>query len=262
MSNIAGKAYAMNLVTPLRRPLVPLNKLVFWAVGTPLFKLSLRGLLTLSMIHYARWVILRAEDFPRLSPSQPRERLRYGYMMFCSNFNGSWEQYVDSFSAAIPSGLNLLWLLNVGWPRAVPEQPFHRYVEHNQIWTDYYYSSYPMAASNDIKAAKKVKQKLCALVTDTARASPQEFMQQYHAMLKELQGDLGPMAATPIVSLAAEDIAARRRNPKLSKAQHSEPVPPVAIEPAVEPALVARPLRAGQRGDQRAEHEERRPDAE
>jgi hypothetical protein len=225
MSNIAGKAYAMNLVTPLRRPLVPLNKLIFWAVGTPLLKFSLRGLLTLSMIHYARWVILRARDFPRLSRKQPKETLRYGYMLFFSNFNGSWEQYVDSFSAAIPSGLDLLWLLNVGWPTAVPEQPFHRYVEHNQVWTDYYYNSYPMAASNDVKSAKRVQQALCELVKSSERASPQEFQQQYQRMLKQLQGDLSPLAASPIVSLAAEDIAARRRNPQVTKARHSAPPP-------------------------------------
>jgi hypothetical protein len=233
MSNIAGKAYAMNLATPIRRPLVPLNKLVFWAVGQPLLKLSLRGLVTLSMIHYARWVILRDRDFPRLSRDQPKERLRYGYMFFFSNFNGSWEQYVDSFSAAIPSGLDLLWLLNVGWPTAVPEQPFHRYVEHNQIWTDYYYSSYPMAASNDVKAAQKVKSRLCSLVTGTKQASAQEFMEQYTRMLKDLQCDLGPMAATPIVSLAAEDITARRRNPGASKALRA------GAAATVQPAMAA-----------------------
>lgn len=211
MSNIAGKAYAMNLLTPIRNLLVPVNKAIFWAVGTPIMKLSLRGLQTLSMIHYARWVIVRDKDFPRLSPKQPRESLKYGYMMFCSNFNGSWEQYVDSFAAAIPSGLNLLWFWNVGWPTAIPEQPFHRYVEFNQIWTDYYYSAYPMAASNDVKSAQLVRKSLCELVGRTANSSPEEFMRQYHGMLKELQGDLGMLAATPIVSLAAEEISARRR---------------------------------------------------
>ncbi|HEY6876415.1 MAG TPA: hypothetical protein VI299_00265 [Polyangiales bacterium] len=212
MSNIAGKAYAMNLVTPIRSLLVPFNKLIFWAVGTRYFAPRLDGLLTLSMIHYARWVILRDSDFPRLSAEQPKEKLKYGYMLFFSNFNGSWEQYVDSFSAAIPSGLNLLWKKNVGWPESVPEQPFHRYVEFNQIWTDYYYSAYPMAASNDVKAAQRVKDRLSVMIADTKSASPEQFIAHYHAMLKELQGDLSPMDATPIVSLAAEDIAARRRD--------------------------------------------------
>jgi hypothetical protein len=211
MSNIAGKAYAMTLVTPIRRLLAPVNRLLFWAVGTPFLRFSLRGLQTLSMIHYARWVILRDRDFPRLSREQPRERLRYAYMFFCSNFNGSWEQYVDSFATSIPSGLDLLWFKNVGWPNAVPEQPFHRYVEFNQIWTDYYYSAYPMAASNDVKSAQKVKEQLCELAKSTRDATPEAFLAEYNRMLKRLQGDLSPMAESPIVSLAAEEISARRR---------------------------------------------------
>jgi hypothetical protein len=132
-------------------------------------------------------------------------------MFFCSNFNGSWEQYVDSFAAVIPSGLNLLWFQNVGWPNAIPEQPFHRYVEFNQIWTDYYYSAYPMAASNDVKAAQKVKEQLCALAESTRNATPEDFLVQYNKTLKDLQGDLSQLDESPIVSLAAEEIAARRR---------------------------------------------------
>jgi hypothetical protein len=211
MSNIAGKAYAMNLVTPIRWWLVPLNKFFFWLIGTPIFRSKLRGLLTLSMIHYARWVILRPDDFPRLNQAQPPEKIEYSYMLFFSNFNGTWEQYVDSFSAAIPSGLNLLWYKNVGWPTAVPEQPFHRYVLHNQWTTDYYYSAYPMAASNDVKAAKRVKDSLCTFIEKTGGATADAFGVAYQRLLKELQNDLSMMDAAPIVSLATAAIAERRR---------------------------------------------------
>ena len=243
MSNIAGKAYAMNLVTPLRAPLAPINRLIFWALRSPLLGFSLRGLLTLSMIHYARWVIVCDSEFPHLDPSQPKEKLRYRYMFFFSNFNGSWEQYVDSFSAAIPSGLDLLWLLNVGWPKAVPEQPFHRYVEHNQIWTDYYYSAYPMAASNDVKSAQKVKRRLCEFVVQTEHSSAEQFLAQYNRMLKELQNDLGQLASSPIVSLAAEDIAARRRNAAVQAVPDSQPE--VASPSPVPPSPLPTPARIG-----------------
>jgi hypothetical protein len=219
MSNIAGKAYAMNLVTPIKAWMVPVNKLIFWALGTPLFKKKLDGLLTLSLIHYARWVILRAKDFPRLDPSQPEEDLDYGYQLFFSNFNGNWEQYVDSFASAIPSGLNGLWYKNVGWPTAVPEQPFHAYVSKNQAWTDYYYNAYPMASSNDVKTAKTVKNALCDLVAKTEQASPEEFVEKYNGMLKFLQNSLSQMAPAPIVSLAAEDVLKRREHQSVERAR-------------------------------------------
>ena len=155
-------------------------------------------------------MIVRADEFPRLRAGQKKETLSYAYMFFFSNFNGTWEQYVDSFSAAIPSGLDLLWFGNVGWPKSVPAQPFHRYVLRNQITTDYYYNAYPMAASNDVKSATRVKAALRAFVAETDGASTDEFMSRYHALLKTLQSDLSPMAASPIVSLASAEIAKRR----------------------------------------------------
>ncbi len=211
MSNIAGKAYAMNLITPIKWYQVPLNKLLFWLVGTPIFKSKLLGLFTLSLIHYARWVIIKDSEFPRLDPDQPREKLKYHYMLFLSNFNGSWTQYVDSFSAAIPGGLNLLWRRNVKWPKAVPQLPFHAYIDSNQILTNYYYNAYPMAASNDVKSAKAVKEKLNEFIGETNGASPEAFHKQYDRLLLDLQHDLSPLAPTPIVSLAAAAVKERRR---------------------------------------------------
>jgi hypothetical protein len=211
MSNIAGKAYAMSLVTPIRGLFRILNRLIFWAVDQPAFKDKLNGLLTLSMIHYARWVILSPRDFPYLAEGQSRETLRYSYQLFFSNFNGSWDQYVDSFSAAIPSGLNLLWWQNVAWPKSVPEQPFHRYVNHNQLWTNHYYSAYPMAASNDVKAAERVRSGLLDLAERARSATPEAFLADYHRLLKACQHDLGALGPSPIPSLATQAVNERSR---------------------------------------------------
>jgi hypothetical protein len=107
----------------------------------------------------------------------------------------------------------------------VPEVPFHRYVEFNQIWTDYYYSAYPMAASNDIKSAQRVKDELCAFVQRTQDVPPEAFMREYHVLLKGLQGDLGLLAPSPIVSLAAEEVESRRLA-KLARASLAAPQAP------------------------------------
>ena len=231
MSNIAGKAYAMNLVTPIEGRMVPVNKLIFWALGKPLLKTKLKGLLTLSLIHYARWVILRAEDFPRLAPSQPKEELRYGYQLFFSNFNGNWEQYVDSFSSAIPSGLNALWFKNIGWPTAVPEQPFHGYVSHNQVWTDYYYNAYPMASSNDVKSAKIVKDSLLKFQADVANASADVFQEKYNALLRALQHDISQMAPSPSGRLAAGAVRRRREREAAAQGPATPPSPKSRAKP-------------------------------
>ncbi len=209
MSNIAGKAYAMNVVTPLRWYTAWFNRLIFWAAPLPVFS-ALDGLITLSLIHYARWAIVKPSQFPHLASGQPKETIKYAYMFFFSNFNGSWNQYVDSFHMSISKGLNLFWKLNLKYPGSVPLQPFHAYINYNQIWTSHYYNAYPTAASNDVKAAKKIKAGLEDFIGKTKNASPDDFKKEYDGLLNKLQNHLSLMAPTPIVSLAAAAVASRR----------------------------------------------------
>ncbi len=191
----------MNVITPLRWYTAWLTRLIFWIAGKR--PSTTLGLVTLSLIHYARWVLIRPGQFPHVSAEQPREDLRYNYMLFFSNFNGSWNQYVDSFSSAIPKGLNLFWIKNIKYPKSVPMLPFHRYITSNQLWTDHYYNAYPMASSNDVKAAKRVKTGLIAFIDSSKNVSAEEFQKQYNALLLSLQHDLSQMGPNPIVSLSA-----------------------------------------------------------
>jgi hypothetical protein len=204
MSNIAGKAYAMNVVTPMRWYTAWWNRLFFWIAHKR--PATTAGLVTLSLIHYARWVIIMPNQFPRLGPNQPQEDVKYAYMLFFSNFNGSWNQYVDSFSSAISGGLNLFWFGSIKYPKSVPMLPFHRYITSNQVWTDYYYNAYPMASSNDIKAAKRVKDSLVAFIADSENTTPEQFQKKYNLLLIGLQHDLGQMGANPVVSLSASAV--------------------------------------------------------
>lgn len=207
MSNIAGKSYAMNVITPVRWYTAWVNKAIFYLAPKIPGKLS--GLKTLSLIHYARWVIIPRNGFPHLDDSQPREELNYSYMMFFSNFNGSWTQYVDSFTFAIPAGLNMFWKWNVRYPKSVPMTPFHDYIRHNQIDTSHYYSAYPMAASNDVKAAKEIKTRLSDFAKSSTGKSAEDFQKEYNRLLNSLQGHLGEMRPTPVVSMAAQAVAER-----------------------------------------------------
>lgn len=211
MSNIAGKAYAMNVITPIGRWRVWINLLIFWAAKTPFLASRFDGLKTLSLIHYARWVVLRPHQFPRLSEAQPKEKLKYAYMLFFSNFNGSWTQYVDSFHMAIPKGLDLMWQKNVRYPKSVPLQPFHRYILHNQIWTEHYYNAYPLAASNDVKNAMGLLGPLQEFADAGDKLSDAEFAVAYKRFLFENQQYLGKMAPSPVVSLANLATLERKR---------------------------------------------------
>jgi hypothetical protein len=219
MSNIAGKAYAMNVVTPIKGWSTIINKIIFWFVTTEIGKYFLKGLITLSLIHYAKWAIIKPSQFPRLSKDQPKETIKYNYMIFFSNFNGSWAQYVDSFTSAIPSGLDMFWRKNVQYPGSYPMQPFHEYITFNQVWTNHYYNAYPMAAANDVIAAKKVKNNLRDFIVDSRVDSAESFKKKYDQLLLTLQGELSIMEPTPIVSLAAQEVHERYKALELEQAK-------------------------------------------
>jgi hypothetical protein len=207
------------VITPMRWYMAWVNKLAFWVAQK--FPRYLKGLMTLSLIHYARWVVIGKKQFPHVHPSQPKEDLHYSYMLFFSNFNGSWDQYVDSFTFSIPGGLDLFWKWNIRYPHSVPLTPFHEYIRYNQIETTHYYSAYPLASSNDIKAARKVKAALIEFDDRVRQATPEEFMTQYKALLRGVQNDLGEMRPTPIVSMAAWQVEKRRRRDERKAAAYA-----------------------------------------
>lgn len=200
MSNIAGKAYAMNVITPSPRRRTWLNRFLFMlARANPA---SLAGLLGLSLIHFARWVIVRRDQWPELG--QRRTFPDYDYMIFCSNFNGTWDQYIDAFSDGIPSGLNLFWYTAIKYPKSIPIAPFKNYIVHNQFDTDYYYNATPGSAQRDIKGAIRVARALRDLARHHATDSPEAFAERYRAALVSVQGALGDPGFGPVASLSTE----------------------------------------------------------
>jgi hypothetical protein len=160
---------------------------------------SLQGsLVTLSFIHFARWVIIKRSQFPRLSGEQPQEDLHHDYLLFCSNFNGTWNQYIDAFSAVLSGGLNAIWRWSEKYPGAVPVTEFKRMIALSQFDTDYYYTAYPYAATNDVKAAHRVEAALNAFASRSKDLPPEEFARAYLRLLVEVQGDLGATGEAPV----------------------------------------------------------------
>src|SRR3954454_16230503 len=69
MSNVAGKAYGMTVITPMNPARTWVNHLVFMA--SRMMPGTLSGLLGLSLIHFARWVIVRRDQWPDLGQGKP-----------------------------------------------------------------------------------------------------------------------------------------------------------------------------------------------
>jgi len=212
MSNIAGKAYAMNVLTPIKPWKTRLQHFIFALSRARPSQLG--GLLGLKFIHFARWVVIRREQWPVLSTAQPQpsKTLQNDYMLFLSNFNGTWDQYIDAFADGIPTGLDLLWYTSTKYPHSIPIAKFKEYISANQLQTCYYYNATPGAAQRDIKRALVMRDHLSTLAALQKTASPQDFGVAYRKVLATVQNGFGAQGVAPSASPATEraDTARRR----------------------------------------------------
>jgi len=152
-----------------------LQRLIFSAARA--FPSNFSGLLGLSLIHFARWVTISRDQWPDLG--QGKQSLRYDYMLFCSNFNGTWDQYIDAFSDGIPGGLDLFWYTSVKYPHSIPITAFKNYITYNQIDTNYYYNATPGAAQRDVKSALKMLGEIRTLAALHGTSTPESFAAAY-----------------------------------------------------------------------------------
>ena len=196
MSNVAGKAYAMNILTPMKPRRTAVNAFIFIAARALPEKLA--GLLGLSIIHFARWVMVRRDQWPDLG--QGKERLVNDYMIFCSNFNGTWDQYIDAFSDGLPNGLDMFWYASTKYPHSIPITPFKDYIRANQIYTDYYYNATPGSAQRDIKGALRVRRVVRELAAAHAGTTPERFATLWRDALVAVQNHLGSPGYAPVAS--------------------------------------------------------------
>src|SRR4029078_212063 len=197
MSNVAGKAYGMNVLTRVPPSRIWVQRLIFMAARA--FPSTLKGLLGLSLIHFARWVIIKRNQWPE--GDRGKAKLKNDYVLFCSNFNGTWDQYIDAFSDGIPQGLDLFWYASFTHPPSIPLPAFKDYITKSQFDTGYYYNATPGSAQRDIKAALKVYAELKALAAKSASLDAKTFTREYNMALPRVQNCLGSPGYAPIASL-------------------------------------------------------------
>ena len=94
-------------------------------------------------IHFARWAIINDGK----------------YLLFLSNFDGSWEHYLGEFIDQAADGLTAVWSNSVNFPRtwnlveggATDEQRFKDDARGMQLYTQLWYSAYPFLSVVNIK---------------------------------------------------------------------------------------------------------------
>jgi hypothetical protein len=197
MSNINGKVYAMNAITPMKPWKTWILRLIFFVLGH--VKPLQNDLINLSFIEFARWVIIPRRSFPALGDGQQAEELKYDYLLFFSNFNGTWNQYIDAFSAVLAKGLDLIWRWSEKFPGSVPVTIFKEYIARVQFDTDYYFTAYPYATANDLKAAHIVQANFDDLSAKASGLTPEAFADAYLDFVIASQAHLGETGEAPVV---------------------------------------------------------------
>ena len=114
-------------------------------------------------IHFARWVFVAG-----------RER-----MIFCSNYDGSVESYMDDFINKTGFGLNASFSNGIGYPRTnwlvrdgcVDERNYKEYLRRHTLPSQVWYKAYPGLSAVDLERNTRVRQglELSSMTDEQAR---------------------------------------------------------------------------------------------
>jgi hypothetical protein len=183
MANVEGRATAITVLTPFKPTGRLLLPIVFWIARN--VTATLKKLQMLSFIHYARWVVVK-----RFPDGGRGERLNNPYLLFESNFNGSWDQYIDAFSEVVPTRMKGIWGTSYGFPGPIPVEPFKDYIRRNEYVANHYYNAYPGATTTEVISAARVAEAVRALRARATTLAPDDFKVAYEEMLTAIQHDL------------------------------------------------------------------------
>jgi deferrochelatase/peroxidase EfeB len=134
------------------------SRLIFWAVAQLVQRQYRPGFLSdIGTIHFARWVT------PPGSPD----------VMFFSNYDASWESYLEDFITRAHAGLTGVWSNSIGFPRAVnliqrgatDGERFKRYARHSMQPTRFWYSGYPKLTTTEIRTNSEIRRGLSSAMT-------------------------------------------------------------------------------------------------
>jgi deferrochelatase/peroxidase EfeB len=134
-------------------------RLVFWAIGEFAAKIYPPGFLSdIGTIHFARWVTV------------PGSR----DLLFVSNYDSSWESYLEDFITRAHIGLTGIWSNCVGFPRtenliqkgATDGERFKRFARHSMVPTRFWYSAYPTITTTNIRTNAGIRRGLSGSMTE------------------------------------------------------------------------------------------------
>ncbi|HJR07024.1 MAG TPA: hypothetical protein VJ842_07200 [Pyrinomonadaceae bacterium] len=139
-------------------------RVVLWMVNLIAHAVFTKGkLLGIPTIHFAHWSLI--DNGRRL--------------LFVSNFDGSWENYLDDFIDKASVGLTAIWSNTAGFPRtsflicegARDGARFKAYARDSQTYTNVWYSAYPHLTVEAINNNTSIREDLFTALDDAGTRS-------------------------------------------------------------------------------------------
>lgn len=135
--------------------------LALWGIGAMVKYLFRPGfVLNMGTIHYARWFRLPGTE----------------KFIFFSNYDGSWESYLEDFITKAHQGQSAAWSNGVGFPKtrflvfegAQDGDRFKRWVRRQQNVASFWFSRFPELTTDIIRRNALIREGLAHAKTDTA----------------------------------------------------------------------------------------------
>ncbi len=178
--NVSGRARCLTLLTPVRPFWVPFLWLVMRSARYHTYFRD--HSLQFKFIYYVRWAVFR--EFSE------GERKRYTYLLFESNFDIPWRQYIDAFAYVIPKDIRVIWGRGFAFPGPPPAEALKRWIAMNSLEGGHYHCAYPEASVKMTMSALEARERCDQLAKEAKGLSPAQFRKAFDAAVGDLQRHL------------------------------------------------------------------------
>lgn len=172
-SNTLGGHYALTVMTPIapgREPSLRAYLEGFEAEDE-------RPLARLPRTHFGRWVIV--SEFVTDPSQRHQEDLGGPWLLFSATFDGDLDSYLDELGSELGDEAESIWGSCIGAPQPARGPALKEYLIHNQIDTGLFFSAYPQATVQQVRASLRDRERTIAFAVRAQAMTPEEKHQAF-----------------------------------------------------------------------------------
>jgi hypothetical protein len=173
-TNVAGRTYALMVLTPIRPGLSDELRAYVEGLGSD----DASPFARVERTHFARLLIV--PDMP--VPAGVQDPLDGPYLLLTANFDGDIDSYLDELAVAIEPEATEIWGRCVGCPRPAVGAALKAYLWRNQLQSGVVFAAYGQASVAQIRGALDKRARLADFVVRAQEMTP---TQRRSAFLEE-----------------------------------------------------------------------------